>query len=123
MIMAKLFYFSAFVAVSEELSQESLQHLRWMMQKDVLGQDIFLIGRPGPLRRQLTMQYLEMTGHELEYVALSRDTTEADLKQRREIQNGTAKYFDQVCNDLLSVRCVIPKNVYLGSMVEKNATI
>ncbi|PSN51378.1 hypothetical protein C0J52_04471 [Blattella germanica] len=51
--------------------------------------------KPGPLRRQLAMQYLEMTGRELEYVALSRDTTEADLKQRREILNGTAKYFDQ----------------------------
>jgi hypothetical protein len=72
-----------------------------MLQKDLLGQDIFLIGRPGPLRRQLTMQYLEMTGRELEYVALSRDTTEADLKQRREIQNGTAKYFDQVHNNLM----------------------
>jgi hypothetical protein len=94
--------------VNKKLTQESLQHLRWMLQKDILGQDIFLIGRPGPLRRQLTMQYLEMTGRELEYVALSRDTTEADLKQRREIQNGTAKYFDQVLNDLLSVTCFIP---------------
>jgi hypothetical protein len=87
--------------VKKELPQESLQHLRWMLQKDLLGQDIFLIGRPGPLRRQLAMQYLEMTGRELEYVALSRDTTEADLKQRREIQNGTAKYFDQVHNNLM----------------------
>jgi hypothetical protein len=85
-----------FVAVNKELSQSSLQHLRWMLQKDLLGQDVFLIGRPGPLRRHLAMQYLEMTGRELEYVALSRDTTEADLKQRREIQSGTAKYFDQV---------------------------
>jgi len=82
--------------VSNELSQQSLQHLRWMLQKDLLGQDVFLIGRPGPLRRHLAMQYLELTGRELEYVALSRDTTEADLKQRREIQSGTAKYFDQV---------------------------
>ena len=30
-----------------------------------------------------------------EYVALSRDTTESDLKQRREIINGTAHYIDQ----------------------------
>lgn len=67
-----------------------------MLQKDLLGQDVFLIGRPGPFRRHLAMQYLEMTRRELEYVALSRDTTEADLKQRREIQSGTAKYFDQV---------------------------
>ena len=31
----------------------------------------------------------------IEYVALSRDTTESDLKQRREIINGTAHYIDQ----------------------------
>lgn len=42
------------------------------------------------------MQFLELTQREVEYVSLSRDTTEADLKQRREITHGTAKYFDQV---------------------------
>lgn len=67
-----------------------------MMQKDILGQDIFLIGPPGPRKRNLAMQYLELTNRELEYVALSRDTTESDLKQRREIVNGSATYFDQV---------------------------
>ncbi len=98
------------------------QHLQWMMQKDLLGQDVFLIGGPGPLRRGLAMQYLELTKRsvkerrrnyvlklflgvvtvraiisrrESEYVALSRDTTESDLKQRREIEGGTAKYVDQ----------------------------
>lgn len=38
----------------------------------------------------------ELTKREVEYVALSRDTTENDLKQRREIQSGTAFYIDQV---------------------------
>lgn len=66
------------------------------MQKDLLGQDMFLIGPPGPRRRLLAMQYLELTNRELEYVALNRDTTEADLKQRREIVSGSATYFDQV---------------------------
>ncbi len=66
-----------------------------MMQKDLLGQDLFLIGGPGPLRRSLAMQYLELTRREAEYVALSRDTTESDLKQRREISGGTATYVDQ----------------------------
>ena len=56
------------------------------------GQDIFLIGRPSPLRRQVAMQYLQLTDREVEYVALSRDTTESDLKQRREIIQGTAHY-------------------------------
>lgn len=71
------------------------QHLRWIMQKDLLGQDVFLIGPPGPLRRSIAMQYLELTKREVEYVALSRDTTETDLKQRREIRSGTAFYIDQ----------------------------
>lgn len=51
----------------------------------------------------MALQYLELTKREMEYVALSRDTTEADLKQRREIQNSTAKYFDQVTNTIAFV--------------------
>ncbi|KAF7279847.1 hypothetical protein GWI33_006655 [Rhynchophorus ferrugineus] len=79
----------------DDLPQSTLHHLKWMMQKDVLGQDMFLIGPPGPRRRLLAMQYIELTHREHEYVALNRDTTESDLKQRREIVGGTAKYFDQ----------------------------
>ena len=41
------------------------------------------------------MAYLELTNREVEYVALTRDTTETDLKQRREIVDGTAHYVDQ----------------------------
>ncbi|XP_017481252.1 PREDICTED: von Willebrand factor A domain-containing protein 8 [Rhagoletis zephyria] len=78
-----------------ELTQSALHHLRWMLQKDILKQDMFLIGQPGSLRRQLAMQYLELTQRELEYIALSRDTTESDLKQRREIKNKAAIYYDQ----------------------------
>ncbi|XP_026074296.1 von Willebrand factor A domain-containing protein 8 [Carassius auratus] len=81
--------------MTEALPQMVTQHLRWIMQKDLLGQDVFLIGPPGPLRRSLAMQYLELTKREVEYVALSRDTTETDLKQRREIRSGTAFYIDQ----------------------------
>ncbi|TKS67888.1 von Willebrand factor A domain-containing protein 8 [Collichthys lucidus] len=81
--------------VSDYLPHIVAQHLRWIMQKDLLGQDVFLIGPPGPLRRSIAMQYLELTKREVEYVALSRDTTETDLKQRREIRSGTAFYIDQ----------------------------
>ncbi|MEQ2256117.1 von Willebrand factor A domain-containing protein 8, partial [Ilyodon furcidens] len=81
--------------LSDSLPQAVAQHLRWIMQKDLLGQDVFLIGPPGPLRRSIAMQYLELTKREVEYVALSRDTTETDLKQRREIRSGTAFYIDQ----------------------------
>ncbi|XP_036788326.2 von Willebrand factor A domain-containing protein 8 isoform X2 [Manis pentadactyla] len=81
--------------ISDSVAQSVVQHLRWIMQKDLLGQDVFLIGPPGPLRRSIAMQYLELTKREVEYIALSRDTTETDLKQRREIRAGTAFYLDQ----------------------------
>lgn len=96
------------------ISQTVLHHLRWMLQKDLLGQDIFLIGRPGPLRRSIVMQFLELTQRELEYVALSRDTTESDLKQRREIQKGTAVYFDQS-----AVRAAIHGRILVIEGIEK----
>ncbi|XP_049873594.1 von Willebrand factor A domain-containing protein 8 [Pectinophora gossypiella] len=96
------------------LSQSTLKNLRWMMQKDLLGQDMFLLGRPGPSRRKVALQYLELTQRELEYVALSRDTTEADLKQRREIQSSTAKYFDQS-----AVRAAMEGRVLVLEGIEK----
>ena len=49
----------------EDLPLETVKHLKWLMQKDLLGQDVFLIGRPGPLRRQLALQYLQLTQREL----------------------------------------------------------
>lgn len=53
---------------------------------DNLGLDMFV----------LTCVVLqELTKREVEYIALSRDTTEADLKQRREISAGSAYYVDQ----------------------------
>lgn len=95
-------------------SQHTLRHLRWMLQKDLLGQDMFLMGRPGPARRRLAMKFLQITGRELEFVALSRDTTEADLKQRREIQGGSSRYFDQS-----AVRAAVEGRVLVLEGVEK----
>lgn len=80
---------------SAKIPQTSLHHLRWIMQKDNLKQDLFLIGRPGSYKRSLAMTYLQLTGQECEYIALSRDTTESDMKQRREILNGTSIFLDQ----------------------------
>lgn len=85
-----------------------------MLQKDLLGQDMFLIGTPGPLRRTIVMQFLELTRRELEYVALSRDTTESDLKQRREIRSGTAVYFDQS-----AVRAAVNGRILVVEGIEK----
>ncbi|KAK3543698.1 hypothetical protein QTP70_027205 [Hemibagrus guttatus] len=91
----------------ESMPQTVAQHLRWIMQKDLLGQDVFLIGPPGPLRRSIAMQYLELTKREVEYVALSRDTTETDLKQRREIRSGTAFYIDQASTKSFLSWCAV----------------
>ncbi|PIK51485.1 putative von Willebrand factor A domain-containing protein 8 [Apostichopus japonicus] len=100
--------------LSSELPQSVLRHLRWIMQKDALGQDVFLIGPPGPLRRALAMQYLELTQREVEYIALTRDTTESDLKQRREIQKGNAFYIDQC-----AVRAAVEGRVLVLEGIEK----
>lgn len=76
-----------------------------MLQKDNLGQDMFLIGPPGPEKFRIAHIYAQLVQQEIEYVALSRDTTESDLKQRREIRNGTAFFEDQVESPF--------KNVYI----------
>lgn len=85
-----------------------------MLQKDVLRQDMFLMGGPGMRRRELALAFLELTGRELEFIALTRDTTEADLKQRREIKSGTAYYHDQS-----AVRAATNGRVLLIEGVEK----
>ncbi|CAE8646894.1 unnamed protein product, partial [Polarella glacialis] len=43
----------------------------------------------------LRLAWCELLGREVEYLALSRDTTESDLKQRREIRGGSLLWADQ----------------------------
>jgi hypothetical protein len=65
-----------------------LQHLQWMMAKDSLEQDVLLVGPPGAgavYRRRLALSYAELTRKPVEMLTLSSDTTESDLKQRREL--------------------------------------
>lgn len=50
---------------------------------------------PGELRRRIALRFCEVTQREFEIVSLSRDTTEADLKQRREIVGNSVRFFDQ----------------------------
>ena len=69
--------------------------LRWMMQKLALKHDMFLIGDPGPRPRALALQFCELLGRECEFVALTRDTSESDLKQRREIRDGALVWANQ----------------------------
>ena len=84
-----------FLRSDEELSNETLRHLRWIHRKVELSQDIFLLGPPGPEKRHLAMAYCELTNRETEIVTLTRDTTESDLKQRREIVSGSALFMNQ----------------------------
>jgi hypothetical protein len=54
-----------------------------------------LIGPPGPERRRLALRFCELANREIEFVSISRDTTETDLKQRRELTKGSTLFIDQ----------------------------
>ena len=75
-------------------NQEVLRHLRFLMQKDGLRQDTFLLGPPGLTRRAVAFAYCELAEREVEFLSVSQDTTVADLKQRREIRSKTAIFVD-----------------------------
>lgn len=77
-------------------------------------QDVFLVGPPGPHRRRLAMWYAQVTNQEVEYCSISRDTTDSDLKQRREIADGTALYVDQA-----PVRAAVHGRVLILDGIEK----
>ena len=76
-------------------SPDSLVTLQWLMKKQLLQQDAMLLGGHVPTLRSLACRFCEMTQQEAELVAISRDTTESDLKQRREICGGSVVYSDQ----------------------------
>ncbi|CAL1709976.1 unnamed protein product [Somion occarium] len=63
-------------------------NLYFMLQKYVLGQDIFLLSQPGPYARRLAMTFCSITNLEYEYIALHRDVGETELKQGRELRHG-----------------------------------
>jgi hypothetical protein len=94
-------------------SQTYLKYLRWLMQKDELKQDSFLIGSPpGSFRRNLAMSYAELTQREVEYLCLTRDTTESDIKQRREIKSSSVIYANQCAvNAALNGRILIIEGI------------
>lgn len=59
-----IMYFFVAHVVLDSPPQAVAHHLRWILQKDLLGQDMFLIGPPGPLRRSIAMQYLVRQMHD-----------------------------------------------------------
>ncbi|KAF8830095.1 hypothetical protein HHX47_DHR2000623 [Lentinula edodes] len=64
------------------------ENLHFMLQKYLLGQDIFLVSQPGPYARRLALTFASLMNLEYEYVALHRDVGETELKQGREIRDG-----------------------------------
>jgi hypothetical protein len=66
-----------------------------MLRKESLGQDMLLIGPPNFLRRELALAFCNLINRAVEYVPITRDTTESDLKQRREIVGNSSIYLDQ----------------------------
>jgi hypothetical protein len=69
-------------------SQGTLGAMRWMMMQLALGQDMLLLADPGPRPRRLVLELCALLGREVEYVGVSRDTAEGDLRQRREMDGG-----------------------------------
>ena len=93
-------------------SQVYLKYLRWLMQKDELKQDSFLIGQPGAFRRHMALSFAELTQREVEYLCLTRDTTESDIKQRREIVASSVVYANQCAvNAALNGRILIIEGI------------
>jgi MoxR-like ATPase len=73
---------------TSSMTPSIIRHLQWMLQKDALGQDMLLIGPPGAgevFRRRLALAFCDLLQRETQIVSLTQDTTESDLKQRREL--------------------------------------
>ncbi|KAF9530652.1 AAA domain-containing protein [Crepidotus variabilis] len=73
----------------------NLDNIHFMLQKYLLGQDVFLVSQPGPYARRLALAFASLINSEYEYVSLHRDVGETELKQGREIRKGgTLVYVD-----------------------------
>ena len=127
-LIPDLLRFSGFHEVNSSLPPCHVSHLRWMLQKDlVLGQDFLLLGTPNLarerwvsvmlvwacsnctfiywhhvctysnnwFRRQLLLLYATLLGREIEWISITKDTSEADLKQRKEVFSNRTRYVNQ----------------------------
>ncbi len=86
------------------------------------------MGPPGPARARLALAFCQLLDREVEvcrsvmlslcltcqYIAISRDTIEGDIKQRREIRGASAFYVDQC-----AVRAAINGRVLILDGIEK----
>ena len=99
---------------AQGIPQETLRSLQFIMKKQNLGQDVFLIGPPGPAKRRLAMQYCELTQRQVEYLCLSQDITESDIKQRREVKDKSVFYVDSA-----SVKAALEGRILILDGIEK----
>lgn len=90
-------------------------NLYFMLQKYLLGQDIFLVSQPGPYARRLALAFASMINSEYEYIALHRDVGETELKQGREIRAGG----NLVYVDSPAVRAVKTGRILILEGIEK----
>lgn len=76
---------------------ESIQrHLAWLRQKRVLRQDVLLVSRPPTVfTRRLALHFAELEGIPWEILSLTSDTTESDLKTRRDLVRNSVVFTDQ----------------------------
>jgi MoxR-like ATPase len=105
--------------ISNDLLQSSNHingHLKWIATKYVLKQDIFLIGSAGSLRRKLIYLFCKLIGAEVELFVITRDTIEADLRQRKEIvDDGKSTFYADSC----IVKAAIHGRVLILDGIEK----
>jgi hypothetical protein len=67
-------YLSSVLGPSSSPSPTVLKHLQWMMAKDLLQQDMLLIGPPGSgenFRRRLALAYAELTQKPMEILTIT----------------------------------------------------
>ncbi|TBU30306.1 AAA domain-containing protein [Dichomitus squalens] len=93
----------------------NLDNLHFLLQKYLLGQDIFLLSQPGPYARRLALTFCRLINSEYEFVALHRDIGETELKQGREIRAGG----NLVYVDSAAVRAVKNGRVLILEGIEK----
>ena len=74
----------------ESLPRRLLPTLEFLAQKDFLAQDALLVSSPAERQRarHAALAYAELIQAEAFYVGVSADTSESDLRQRRELEGG-----------------------------------
>jgi len=105
---------SLFATNSTEFAQPALQVWQFILKKEALNQDVFLIGAPGLLKRRLVLAYAELAHREVELLTITQDTTVHDITQRREILNGTSLF-----NDGPAVKAALHGRILVLDGIEK----